>query len=126
MTTRITGGAVVFCRDHRSLATFYSELTGLRSQGGDERHTVLASEDFELVLHALRGEPGPTTTPTTREDSYIKLFFPVASLADARARCATLGGRLRPTNEEWQARGFRACDGVDPEGNVFQLRETAP
>jgi predicted enzyme related to lactoylglutathione lyase len=126
MSTRITAGAVVFCRDHRALAAFYSELAGLHFQGGDDSHTVLASEDFELVLHALRGEPEPTTPPATREDSYVKLFFPVPRLAEARARCAILGGRLRPANEEWQARGFRACDGVDPEGNVFQLREPAP
>ena len=30
-----------------------------------------------------------------------------------------------PTTAEWQAseRGFRACDGHDPEGNVIQVRE---
>jgi hypothetical protein len=25
--------------------------------------------------------------------------------------------------KEFEARGFRACDGYDPEGNVVQLRE---
>lgn len=29
------------------------------------------------------------------------------------------------TSKEWEARGFRACDGRDPEGNVLQVREAA-
>lgn len=33
---------------------------------------------------------------------------------------------VRVGREEWAARGFRACDGVDPEGNVLQFREPAP
>jgi predicted enzyme related to lactoylglutathione lyase len=60
-----------------------------------------------------------------RHDSYLKVCLPVASLAEARARAEALGGRLYPAQQEWQARGFRACDGHDPEGNVFQLRESA-
>ena len=48
------------------------------------------------------------------------------SLAEARARAPALGGRLAPAGKEWAARGFRACDGVDPEGNVVQFREPAP
>ena len=58
-----------------------------------------------------------------REDAPIKLFFPVPSLADARARASALGGRVLPVDREWEARGFRACDALDPEGHVLQLRE---
>jgi hypothetical protein len=29
-------------------------------------------------------------------------------------------------DKEWSARGFRACETVDPEGNVIQFREDAP
>ena len=35
-----------------------------------------------------------------------------------------LGGRVKPVHDEWEARGFRACDGHDPEGNVIQVRES--
>lgn len=101
-------------------------MTGLAVQSGDASHTVLASESFELVLHALRGEPATAAPAMPREDGCIKLFFPVASLAQARATAATLGGALQPPEREWSARGFRACDGVDPEGNVIQLREPEP
>jgi hypothetical protein len=33
--------------------------------------------------------------------------------------------QVHATEKEWSARGFRACDGYDPEGNVFQVREKA-
>jgi hypothetical protein len=44
-------------------------------------------------------------------------------LQGAREAAARNGGRLRPAEDEWGARGFRACEGVDPDGNVIQCRE---
>ncbi len=58
-----------------------------------------------------------------REDSYIKLCFPVESLESARNLAVSLGGCIQGKSKEWQARGFLACDGHDPEGNVIQLRQ---
>jgi len=37
---------------------------------------------------------------------------------------AMLGGQLNSTAREWKFRDTRVCDGHDPEGNMFQLRET--
>jgi len=54
-----------------------------------------------------------------------KPFFPVTSLSKARERAVALGGQLRPRSEEWEARGFRACEAIDPDGNVIQFREDA-
>ena len=39
------------------------------------------------------------------------------------ALAPTLGGAIKPPEAEWEARGFRAVDGHDPEGNVVQFRE---
>ncbi len=140
MATSIRPGAVIFARDQARLAQFYRALGSLARESGDDSHTVLGSATFELVLHALSGEPpapsasasastsasaSASTSPSPREDACVKLFFPVASLAHAREQAATLGGRLHPPAREWVGRGFRACDGVDPEGNVIQCREPA-
>lgn len=86
--------------------------------------TVLASDCFELVIHALAGEP-PGAVLRVREDAYVKPFFAVSSLAETRKKVESLGGRMRPPQEDWQARGFRACEAVDPDGNPIQLREDA-
>ncbi len=117
-------GIVIFTGNKERLAAFYQAIAGLPVGANDPKVTVLVSDEFELVIHALPDEPeGQSTRP--REDAYIKPFFPVTSLADARRRVVALGGRLRPQGEEWEARGFRACEGVDPDGNLIQLREDA-
>jgi hypothetical protein len=100
-------------------------MTGLPIRVSDISVTVLATEHFELVIHALPGEPLGHPS-AAREDVYVKPFFPVVSLAEAREKAASLGGSLRPADEEWESRGFRACEAVDPVGNLIQFREDAP
>jgi predicted enzyme related to lactoylglutathione lyase len=121
----IRPGAVIFSGDKKRLAKFYEGVTGLSVRYADEGITVLGSETFELVIHSLPNEPAVSDASRVREDTYIKPFFPVRSLVDARAKAAALGGQLRPQNEEWEARGFRACEAIDPDGNVIQFREDA-
>lgn len=122
-------GAVVFAKDMSRVAKFYAELLPMAMVRAERDHIVLESANLQLVVHAI---PKPiarsiaiASPPQRRADSPIKLFFPVASLAEARAKAAALGGELNPREAEWEARGFRACDGHDPEGNVVQLREDA-
>lgn len=117
-------GVVIFTGGVDRLARFYEGVAGLQRVSGDEQHTVLESPSFQLVVHAISGESTPSVPPIVREDSHIKPFFPVESLSVARERAAALGGMLRPASAEWGARGFRACDGVDSDGNVIQCRES--
>lgn len=117
-------GAVIFAADHQRLADFYAAVTGLPVSVADDAVVVLRSDTFELVIHRLAGEPAAGDPPVARLDGYVKPFFPVADLGAAREKAAALGGRLQPATEEWSARGFRACEGIDPEGNVFQLRQS--
>lgn len=125
MTKHTRPGVVLFTGDKERLAGFYEALTGLPVRASDGSVTVLATDDFELVIHALPGEP-PGQISHPRNDAYIKPFFPVKSLPEARERAAALGGMLSPAAEEWEARGFRACEGIDPDGNHIQLRQVAP
>ena len=122
MNTEVIPGAVIFTHDHTRLAKFYEAVTGMTVTFADDQITVLRSEIFELVLHAIRGEPVVKEPPDVREDFYIKPFFVVASLAETRELAAAHGGRLRPADNEWEGRGFRACEAVDPDGNVIQFR----
>lgn len=122
-------GAVIFAKQLAPMALFYEKLLGMRVVGADSEHVVLESDALQLVVHAIPKHIADTFTiaspPEVREETPIKLFFPVASLAAARTAAPALGGRLWPVEREWAARGFRACDALDPEGNVLQLRERA-
>jgi catechol-2,3-dioxygenase len=126
MASNIRPGVVIFTGNHKRLAKFYEAMTGLAVRFTDDQITVLGSDTFELVIHSLPGEPEVSEPPAAREDCYIKPFFPVASLTEARERAAALRGLLRPRNEEWEARDFRACEATDPDGNVIQFREDEP
>ncbi len=126
MACNIKPGAVIFTGNYKRLAKFYEAMTGLAVRFTDDNITVLGSDTFELVIHSLPAEPDVSEPPVARKDSYIKPFFPVTSLSEARERAAALGGQLSPRNEEWEARGFRACEATDPDGNVIQFREDAP
>lgn len=127
MTTHPLPAVVLFVADVQRLADFYCKLAEFAVVHQDADHAVLERDGFQLVLHALRGEPAPALLPdgmpALREDSYTKLCLPVTTIAKARSQAAALGGFIKPDTHTWQARDFRACDGHDPEGNVLQVRE---
>lgn len=129
MNSALDPAVVLFVANVQRVATFYEAVAQMRRLTEDDAHVVLAIDGFQLVIHRMYGvadgESDGTGAPVVREDSYTKLCLPVASLHDARATAKAHGGALKPATHEWEARGFRACDGHDPEGNVIQLRERA-
>ena len=118
--------AVVFVDDVPRLTAFYQALANMTVLHSDSQHAVLEIPGLQLTVHALR----PPRTDrngvyAARKATHIKLCFPVESITAARATAAGMGGELWPPKKEWDSvdRGFRACDGRDPEGNVFQVRQ---
>lgn len=121
-------GAVLFVGDVGGMTRFYRHLAAMTVIHEDADHAVLEIGGFQLVIHALAGEAADARcagSVAVREDSYIKLCLPVDSIAAARLSAAAHGGQIKSPEWEWEARGFRACDGHDPEGNVLQVREDA-
>jgi predicted enzyme related to lactoylglutathione lyase len=129
MSSSANAGAVVFAKDIGRVAKFYEELFSIPVVHSERDHIVLESPQCQLVVHAIPKMIADsieiTVPPTRRTESPIKLFFFVDSIAEARVKAVALGGELSPKKSEWEARGFRACDGHDPEGNVVQVRENA-
>ena len=129
MTPRPKPSAVIFAKDIEALAQFYSEVAAMAEVHKDSDHIVLAEEGFQIVVHgtprSIASTIKITTPPEIREETPIKICLPVSNIEYARTKAAELGGRIGPKAKEWTARGFRACDGHDPEGNVFQVRESA-
>jgi predicted enzyme related to lactoylglutathione lyase len=120
---------VLFAKDMARLAQFYEQVTALHVVAQAPDHVMLAVPGFQLVVHAIPAAIARGITisspPKVREDLPLKLALPVQDIMAARLAAAALGGALLPAQREWQARGFVACDGHDPEGNVFQVRMAA-
>ena len=95
----------------------------------DKDHIVLDEAGFQVVIHGIPKQIAATidikSPPEIREETPIKICLPVSSIESARTTAAQLGGHIGARAKEWSARGFLACDGHDPEGNVFQVRESA-
>jgi len=129
MTSSISAGAIVHAKDIERLARFYADVAGLDIVHEAADHIVLESEVYELVVVTI---PAATAVkiviaapPARRENTAFKLVFMVPGLAGARAAALAAGGALDAPEKEWEFQGARVCDGIDPEGNVIQLRESA-
>jgi len=120
-------GLFIYAKDIHRLARFYEAVAEMRPVTETPEMIVLASPDLQLLVHAIPPAIAATieirTPPIRREDTALKFFLTVASLATARTTAAEYGGDVG--HENWRGPGFTVCNAVDPEGNVFQLREFA-
>lgn len=118
-------GLFIYAKDPSCLASFYETVVGFRRAHESAEILVLDSADIQLLVHALPEHIAPrvtvTSPPERRENTALKFFFTVDSIARARESAERLGGTL--FEETWPGPGFLAQNAMDPEGNVFQLRE---
>ena len=118
-------GVLIYAKDFQSLAGFYERVLGMRRLHEDAHVIVLESAALQLVIHALPAEIAARvrigTPPQRRADVALKFFITVPAIAEAESAAQALGGQV--FDERWQGPGFAACNAMDREGNVFQLRE---
>ena len=120
-------GLFLYAKDLQRVGQFYEAFLGLTLVHETAEIRVLESPDIQLVVHQIPPHIAATftisTPPERREESALKFFFTGANIAKARTLAATLGGEVDA--QQWQASSFIACNAIDPEGNIFQIRETA-
>ena len=118
-------GLLVYAKELERLAAFYEALLLMSRIHGSAELIILQSPDIQLVVHAIPADIASTIDiefpPVRREQTALKFFFTVGSIAIARATAAKLGGEV--FLEQWDGPGFRVCNACDPEGNIFQVRE---
>src|SRR5262245_65556905 len=113
--------AMIFAKDLERMTRFYRDGLGLRvvQQTLASDWVELDAGDTTLALHAIPADIAATieitTPPRRRSNTPMKLVFEVDDLDAARAGLVAYGAVMD------EPRGWSACDGVDPEGNVFQL-----
>jgi len=119
----------LYAKDISKVGCFYAKVAGLQVTHEEQGHIVLESEAFQLVVVAVPRKVAAsihiTQPPQRRENTAVKLVFPVASLHAARETAQSYGGQLNNPEREWLFQNSRVCDGQDPEGNVVQFRECA-
>lgn len=118
-------GLFIYAKALAPVATFYERVLGLTRHHERSEVVVLDGPGLQLVIHEIPAHIASTFTigvpPEPREDCALKFFFTVPSLERARETAAAYGGSVG--TESWSGPGFVAVNGIDPEGNIFQLRE---
>jgi catechol 2,3-dioxygenase-like lactoylglutathione lyase family enzyme len=120
------GVAIVFVKDIKRMADFYHEALGLplvaTLPGAPSPLTgwvELDAGNVRLALHAIAPRVAKqieiTSPPRAREEAATKLVFRVDDLDGARRRLSSHGATM------FEPKSWSACDGLDPEGNVFQI-----
>lgn len=126
MTSPARAGVFIYAKDLPRVAAFYAAVLDMRQVHATDEMAILASPDLQLLVHRIPAHIAADihieTPPARRENSAIKFFATVPSLIEAGATATSLGGQL--FDERWQGPGFVVCNAMDPEGNIFQLRET--
>lgn len=119
-------GLFVYATDLERLASFYEALAGMRRLHQTAELVVLQSPDIQLLIHrvprAVADDIVITSPPQRRDRTALKFFFTVAGIGPASALANRLGGAVFA--EQWAGPGFVARNACDPEGNVFQIRES--
>jgi predicted enzyme related to lactoylglutathione lyase len=129
MTNSPRAGAVLYVKHLEHVVAFYVGVFGLTARQVATDHVVLESPTFQLVVVRIHKDVAASivigTPPSRRERAPTKLVFFIESIANARTAASKLGGGLNAVGRESQFDGSKVCDGYDPEGNIFQVREPA-
>ena len=123
----MTHAAVVYAKNLDRMVDFYVALglTVDEAQRGD--YAVLTGPELELSIvqtpEHIASQIELSNPPQAKERTPIKLVFFVSSIDETLAATCLLGGRVKDGSKRWQFRGHAVQDAVDPEGNVYQLRQ---
>jgi len=120
---------IVFAKDIAPLAQFYEGVMGLpRVATADDAREFVAFDagGCHLCLHQVPERRARDirieSPPRAREATPLKVAF---FAADVDARRAELVARGAHMGEVQRAGSLALCDGIDPEGNVFQISNRA-
>ena len=120
-------GLFVYAKDVSRLAAFYQAVLGSTRVRETGEMVVLGSPGLQIVVHAMppaiAAGVAIATPPVPRDAAALKFFFAVDALAASADVIVAHGGFVLP--ERYPGPGFVVCNAVDPEGNIFQLREFA-
>ena len=123
--------ALLFAKDMKKMADFYHDALGLPylSAPTDPGWIEFDAGGTRLALHAIppriSRQINITTPPRAREETPIKLVFEVDDVDGMRRHLNARGATMFEARVLGGGRG-QSCDGLDPEGNVFQLVAAPP
>lgn len=123
---------IIYAHNLQRLSKFYEQALDLKVAENDKDFHRLLPKSSNLFPGELTLLQIPehiasniiiSDPPEVRAATPIKpVFSQSAPMADVRKSVLKANGQFNPADTEWNFHENRVCDGVDPEGNVFQVR----
>jgi len=113
--------AIVFVKNLQRMASFYGDTLGLKAlpEGATGEWVEFEAGNVSFALHAIPDSIADAISisdpPRRRNETPIKLVFGVDNVAAQRRRLLEHGISMSEIHP------WGGCDGIDPEGNVFQI-----
>lgn len=115
--------AVLFAKDSKRVADFYTGALEMTCVASDEHHWALSGCGLDLVIHQIPRHVADGIAieqpPERRVWGAIRLNFPIHDIKASRRVARLLGGDLDDVPPDWAERSANFFLGHDPEGNVF-------
>lgn len=116
---------ILFVKDMEAMLAFYEGVLGLKRMEAPDSSDGFVSLDAggaQLSLHQIpqryAGNIEIADPPAPREGTPVKVAFRVDKLSEFRKALVSHGVRVF---EIQKSDSGQYCDGVDPEGNIFQV-----
>ncbi|KVC85278.1 VOC family protein [Burkholderia ubonensis] len=115
---------LLYVHDVASIKSFYLRYFDLRVVDEIDREwAVLDAGNIELALHLAGPAFRRAAAPEPPHATHVKFVFSITSGIDAhRDRLARDGVAVREL-KRYDGFAYRMYDGLDPEGNVFQVMQ---
>ena len=115
---------MLYVKDFLTMKEFYQRMLGTPPVNTEWTDTWVLFDvgGARFALHAIPPEYARniqiSSPPKARENDPLKLIFAVDSVLAERNRLEAMG--ITMLQRPWQE-PTEACEGVDPEGNIFQI-----
>ena len=116
--------AMIYVKDLPRMKEFYQQMLGAQPVNTEWKDSwaLFDTGGSRFALHAIPAEVAQnieiSSPPKPRETSPVKLIFAVDDVPAERNRLKAMG--IAMLQRPWQ-NAAEECEGVDPEGNIFQI-----
>ncbi|WP_274391205.1 VOC family protein [Xanthomonas campestris] len=104
MSQAASAGLFIYAKDLERVAAFYQRLLGMQAIHSSKELVVLNAAALQLVIHAvpeaIAASIAIADPPSRRENTALKFFFTVPSIAQLAELATALGGEILP--EQWR------------------------
>ena len=116
---------ILFVKDMKVMQAFYEGILGLEQISNSENSKDFVSLNaggIQICLHQIPQRYAKnieiTDPPIPREETPMKVAFRVANVEDTRAQLESHEIKMQKVQK---GKKVCFCDGIDPEGNIFQI-----